>query len=372
MFKIFFRNYFEIVYRWRLLPDISLISLTILVDDMIDKHLMKWKKKNNPFHWILSLISSIPIYGDFERNDGRNKLVSVQYVNGTMNEMTDISFKLYEKNHYLSFCTYDHRRRSWENDILILDFRSHEYFSSIDIEDRMNYAVACFFISAKVIFRNSYLINLIHDFKDHTWGHQKTTSSFRSNMIDFQVMIGIIDEMILKTNCSDMNHIFWDRMNRQSRKKRCNFVRQWYRDYLKWIIITANYSECASHCKMSDSMIIIFDINNFHGRRYFIWLANIFLFLLSIERWLKILDFKIFIDDEVFFDKYRSKIITSCLVLRRSIVDSTLYEKATKEMKKAELMYWQVKRLHVIMTLAIVFSVHLMTSTVLIVNLSPN
>ena len=117
-------------------------------------------------------------------------------------------------------------------------------------------------------------------------------------------------------------------------KKRRNFVREWYRDYLKWIIITANYSECASHCKMSDSMIIIFDINNFHGRRYFILLANIFLFLLSIERWLKILDFKIFIDDKVFFVKNRSKIITSCLIWRRSIVDSTIYVNVTKEMKK--------------------------------------
>ena len=27
-------------------------------------------------------------------------------------------------------------------------------------------------------------------------------------MIDFQGMIAIIDEMILKTNCSDMNHFF--------------------------------------------------------------------------------------------------------------------------------------------------------------------
>ena len=52
--QYFFRNYFEIVYRWRLLPDTSLISLTILVDNMIDKHLMKLKKTIRYIEFYLS------------------------------------------------------------------------------------------------------------------------------------------------------------------------------------------------------------------------------------------------------------------------------------------------------------------------------
>ena len=55
---------------------------------------------------------------------------------------------------------------------------------------------------------------------------------------------------------------FWDRTNCQSQKSVVILLANVIESIWSIIMMTTNYSECGSYCKMSDSMIIIFDIKN--------------------------------------------------------------------------------------------------------------
>ena len=86
-FSILFRNSREIsiTFWW-------IININFNFKSMIWSICILWnRKKNDPFHRIISSISSISIHNDCERNYDSNKLVRVQYLNLSVNEVVNTS-----------------------------------------------------------------------------------------------------------------------------------------------------------------------------------------------------------------------------------------------------------------------------------------
>ena len=87
-FSILFRNSREIsiTFWW-------IININFNFKSMIWSICILWNrsKKNDPFHWIKFFISSIFIHNDCQRNYDSNKLVRIQYLNLSMNEVKNTS-----------------------------------------------------------------------------------------------------------------------------------------------------------------------------------------------------------------------------------------------------------------------------------------